>query len=342
MTESMTIHDLNVDCAPFRPLTFPPLPPYRRGTWGATVNRKLSACLLCLGLAATTLASGAAAQQRPIMSARDVPDLVAKARAGDLGAAGRLDTWIRAARTGSPEALSAAADVLNNGIVANQQLIRDTERQAAAQGWNPRTGYVRSIASGAAHMTTAQAAEVLALTERGSSLDSAVTLSDYLSNPREPQIIVPSFGQPVIDPEDVADVIAMDSDPVTPTPSKQVCKQIDYADRLTQFTLIGMQICITWRYDGHQYVGGGTRTIDPYVSLLGTANSWRWVGTKLAERYYYNYKRIGARSGYHTKTIGHFERCPGQIVVNYCDDVRLPQITLDGHYNGTYSYIPVP
>jgi hypothetical protein len=306
------------------------------------VIRKISTCLVCLGLAATTLASGASAQQRPITSPRDIPDLIAQARAGDLRAAGRLDTWIRAARSGSQEALSVAAEVLNNGIVANQQLIRDTERQAEAQGWDPRTGYVRSITSGAAHITTTQAAQMLALTGRGSSLDSAAALSEYFSNPNEPQIIVPSFGQPVIDPEDVADVIAMDSDPVTPTPGKQVCKQIDYADGLTHLTLMGMQICITWKYDGHRYVGGGTRTIDPYVSLVGTASSWRWAGTNLAERYYYNYKRIGARSGYHTKTIGHFERCPGQIVVTYCDNARLPQITLDGHYNGTYSYIPVP
>lgn len=295
---------------------------------------------------AGTFSGAAAHAQTPPLTAREVPGLVAGARAGDVRAADRLATWLTAARGGDAGALAVAADVVNAGVVAQADLVTEAKRQAAAAGYDARTALVDSIISGETEVSIAQAT---ALVARTNGLPSAVA-GAMLTAPFEADlsqfVVAASFSAPEIDPDDlvVDEIAANDETNIASTnPSKTVCRYVDYYEPVLNFTVMGLEVCATWKYDGVRYVGSGSRTINPYITVFGTARGWRWRGTNVAIAHYYNYKRKGAKSGYHTRTVGHFQRCPTQEqAVPVCDLEKLPQIQIDGHYNGTSSSKATP
>lgn len=301
-------------------------------------GRRLAIGLLCAAMASSALAGGVQAQE-PALSARDVPGLVSQARDGDMSAVRRLEAWIASARAGEAAALRIAAVVINDGIVADRPLIDDLERQAAAEGFDARTGFARAVLAGDQHVSVAQAVGALAATEGQPAVDAASSLTSFLDTDLNGRVLLADFPAPDVDPEDVFDLVESDDPQVSVAngSSKTRCTPINYYDAITGLTVMGMEVCIGWRYDYERYVSHGTRTISPYVSLVGTAYSWRWVGTNVADKYYFNYKRVGAKSGWHTKTVGHFQHCPSQLVVVICDQDELPLIILDGHFNGTSS-----
>lgn len=302
------------------------------------MNRRIGTGLLCVAIA-SGISGGAAQAQPTALRAGDVPGLVAQARGGDATATRRLEAWIGAARAGDRAALGIAADVLRDGIVADRELYDDLEKQAAAGGWDAGTAYVRAVIAGTQQVTVAKSAEALAATAGQPVVDAADSLADGPSANLEGRLLLATFDAPELDPEDIADLVESDDAEIASVTggTKNSCKAVNYYDAVTGLTVMGMEVCIGWKYDGHRYVSNGTRAISPYVSLLGTAYEWRWVGTTVADKYYYNYARVGPKSGWHTKTIGHFQHCPSQFVLVICDEDELPSIVLDGHYNGTSS-----
>lgn len=301
------------------------------------MNKRIGAALLCAAISSGISAGGAQAQAT--LRAADVPGLVVQARNGNDTAARRLESWIGAARSGDRAALDIVADVVNDGIVADRQLFDDLERQAAAGGWDAGTAYVRSVISGTGHVTVAKSAEALAATGNQPAVDAAYALANIAEADLNGRVLLATFDPPELDPEDVTNVVESDDAEISSVSggTKTACKPVNYYDAITGLTMMGMEVCITWKYDGRRYVSNGTRSITPYVSVVGTAHRWRWVGTSLAEKYYYNYGGRGPKSGFHTKTIGHFQHCLSQEVLAICDQDEFPTIILDGNYKGTSS-----
>lgn len=302
--------------------------------------RRIGVSLVGAVLAASALVP---ADAMTAISARDVPRLVEKARDGDTAAARRLDVWIANARSGDPAALTVVAQVLNDGIVADAPRVYAVEHQAAHGGWDARTDYLRAILAGEARITVAKAIDALALTEGMSAVDAAEGLADVLDTSLGGRVVRPQFSPAEPDPEDAFALVEADSAvEIAGGGARTECAIVEYRDELDLLTLMGMKVCISWTYDGERYVGQASRSIDPYVSLTGTARGWRWVGAPLAERYYYNYKRKGPKSGYHTRTIGHFQHCLSQVVLAVCDQDLFPMIELNGHFDGSFSRVAKP
>jgi hypothetical protein len=300
-----------------------------------------------IGLLCAVLAAGAAvtsAHAQTPVTAAEVSRLVTQAKQGDVVATTRLESWVGAVRAGDASALTVAADVINAGIVADADRVRQAERDAAAGGWDARTGFLRSVIDGSAHITTAQAATFTLRTAGLSAVDTASSFTQPTD--LDGQVVLSDTPQPQIDQDDlVVDEIEADSELVasSTSPSKSACDAVNYYDELFNFTVMGLEICVTWKYDKARGVVSSTsRTITPYVTVWGTATGWHWVGTNYAKVNYYNYKRRGAKSGWHTRTIGHFQRCVVQVVVPYCDQDRLPTIVVDAHYDGTSSSLATP
>jgi hypothetical protein len=299
--------------------------------------RRARTALLCAAVAATVGAGGASAHTAAL-TADEVPALVVQARQGDAAATARLAAWLGAARAGDPAAVAVAGEVVEAGVVRAADRVRSVDGQARASGWDARTGLLDAIVAGTSHLSMAQAAGLVARTAGMTAADAAGQLSAPFDADVSPYVVQASFADPQLDPEDlVNDELLADSEYniASTNPSKTVCRAVDYYEPLLNFTLMGLEVCATWKYDGSRYVGSGSRTINPYITSFGTARGWHWVGTSSAVHNYYNYKRKGAKSGYHTRTVGHFQRCPAQT--GPCDQEKLPTITIDGHYDGTYS-----
>lgn len=193
-------------------------------------------------------------------------------------------------------------------------------------------------------MTSEQARALVARTVGRSSADAAGALLAPLEADTSGIVVLPSSDSQDLDAEDLlTDEVVEDSEalPSSTSPTKTICKEIDYYDALLNYTIMGVKVCTSWKYN-REVVGNGSRTISPFVTTFGTATLWRWSGANIAQSAYYNYKRHGAKTGYHTRTVGHFQHCPSQIVVTVCDQDRLPQIVIDGHYDGTYSSALTP
>ena len=298
--------------------------------------------LLAFLLAST--ASVAAAHEAPI-AATEVPHLVDAARSGDDGAARRLAGWLADARAGDPDALSVVADVVNTGVVRQSDLVADVARDAAYRGYDPRLALVDAVIEGRRHISPTEAAALVTRSAGSDDVDAAAALVAPLNTDLSQYVVSATFSEPMIDPEDLFAEIPMDDQATiaADSRSRSVCKHVDYTEPILEFTVMGLEVCATWRYDGVRYVGNGSRAITPYITLFGTARGWHWRGTNVALAHYYNYKRKGPRSGYHTRTVGHFQRCPSrQVVVPLCDQEKFPQIQIDGHYDGTYSAVATP
>lgn len=300
---------------------------------------------IALLLAVTAAAGGASASaQAPALAAHDVPRLVAEARSGDAAATARLAAWLTAARAGDPGAVSLAATVVGDGITAHADLVAAVNRDAAERGYDARTGFLDAVVAGTASVSTAQAALLVARTAGMPVVDAATTLTSALNADVSQYVVAARFSDPQVDPDDlVVDQVPLtDQASVASTFSKTVCKYVDYYEPVLEFTVMGMEVCTSWRYDKVRYVSHGSRTITPYITIFGTARGWRWLGANVAVSQYFNYARKGAKSGYHTRTVGHFQRCPLPQDDLLCDQDKFPHIKINGFYNGGSSFEATP
>lgn len=301
------------------------------------MHRLTGAAVIGSVLAFGVVVVPAQAQSRAITAA-ELPRLVASAERGEAAAAARLDSWARAVRLGDPSALAVTADAMTQGIAADRGRIDEADRQAAAGGWDARTGYVRSVADGTARIAPDQAARFVARIGATSGVATGVAVVAPLDADLGGTVVTASFSSSDVDVDDVGfqEIEANATAPQRNWSTRTVCESVDYHDDLFGYTVMGFDVCIKWDYDHERWVNNASRTITPFVTAWGLAHGWRYVGAKLAEVRYFDYRRRGPKSGYHTRTIGHFQRCVVQFVVPMCDLDRLPQITLTGHYNGTF------